>query len=70
MSQIIAPVIGFIAKINVNVGDQIKKDQIVAMVQCMKTEIPVLADVDGVVSEITIPEGDEVNLGDVILVVS
>ncbi len=70
MSQISAPIAGFIAKINVKEGDQIQQGEVVAIVQCMKTEISVVADTGGVVSEIKAQEGDEINLGDAILVVS
>ena len=70
MSEIISSVLGFIAKINVNVGDQINVGDVIALVQCMKTEISVLADKSGVVSEIKMQEGDEIDVDDVILVLS
>lgn len=70
MSQIISPVDGLIAKIYVNVGEQFEEGQELVILHSMKMEIPIYAEGDGVVSEITIPEGDNVSLGDVILVIS
>jgi biotin carboxyl carrier protein len=70
MSEIISSVLGFIAKINVKVGDQINSGDVIALVQCMKTEISVLADKSGVVSEIKMQEGDEIDVDDVILVLA
>ncbi|KUO78773.1 MAG: acetyl-CoA carboxylase biotin carboxyl carrier protein subunit [Desulfosporosinus sp. BRH_c37] len=70
MAQVISTVDGLIAKINVNVGEQIEEGQELVILHSMKMEIPIFSEVDGVVSEITIPEGDKVSLGDVILVVS
>lgn len=70
MAQISSPIAGFIAKINVQAGDQINKGDIVAILQCMKTEISVVADTDGIVSEIKGQEGDEINLGDAIVVLT
>lgn len=70
MFQVTAPIAGIIAKINVKEGDQIREGDVVALVQCMKTEIPVAAETGGVVSAIKVQEGDEIDLGDVILEVS
>ncbi|MCR4420674.1 MAG: acetyl-CoA carboxylase biotin carboxyl carrier protein subunit [Clostridia bacterium] len=67
MWQAMAPVAGLIAKISVKEGQVVERGQIVAFVQCMKTEIPVVAEDGGVVRSIRVEEGDEVELGDVIL---
>ncbi|MGB9885995.1 MAG: acetyl-CoA carboxylase biotin carboxyl carrier protein subunit [Moorellales bacterium] len=67
MWQATAPVAGLIAKISVREGQPVEPGQIVALVQCMKTEIPVVAENGGVVRSIRVEEGDEVELGDVIM---
>jgi biotin carboxyl carrier protein len=67
LSQVIAPVTGIIVKTNIKEGDEVSEGQIVVMLQCMKTEIPVTASESGIVSTIRVQEGDEIEEGEVIL---
>ena len=48
-------------KINVEIGQKIDIDDIVVILESMKMEIPVESKYKGVVKEILIKEGDDVN---------
>lgn len=64
-----APLQGTILKVNVKVGDQVKKGQPVIILEAMKLENEVVAPADGVVSSILVNPGQTVNSQDVLLVV-
>lgn len=70
MFKVVAPVAGIVAKISIKEGVHVEKGQIVALLQCMKTEIPVVAGSSGVVNKVLVEEGDEIGLGDAILELS
>ncbi|MBE7190314.1 biotin/lipoyl-binding carrier protein [Jatrophihabitans endophyticus] len=53
----------------VAVGDTVTPDTEVVLLESMKMEIPVLAEVDGVVREIAVAPGDSIQEGDVIAVI-
>nr|WP_106779676.1 biotin/lipoyl-containing protein [Lysinibacillus timonensis] len=59
---------GLIWKIVVKVGDEVKKDQELLIIESMKMEIPIVAPVDGVVKEILVKEEEFVSEGDVLIV--
>jgi acetyl-CoA carboxylase biotin carboxyl carrier protein len=54
---------GLTARVVVNEGDRITKGQEVAVINCMKTEIRVLSEDDGVVKKILVKEWDELQVG-------
>jgi acetyl-CoA carboxylase biotin carboxyl carrier protein len=56
-------------KVEVEVGQKVAADDAVVILESMKMEIPVLADVAGSVSEIVVSEGDVVNDGDPLVVI-
>jgi acetyl-CoA carboxylase biotin carboxyl carrier protein len=56
-------------KVEVEVGQKVAADDAVVILESMKMEIPVLADVSGSVSEIVVSEGDVVNDGDPLVVI-
>lgn len=58
---------GNIWKILINVGDEIEAEQEVVILESMKMEIPIEAEISGKVVEIKKNEGEFVNEGDVIL---
>ena len=64
-----APLQGTILKVNVKVGDQVKKGQPVIILEAMKLENEVVAPADGVVTSILVNPGQSVNSQDVLLVV-
>jgi acetyl-CoA carboxylase biotin carboxyl carrier protein len=57
-------------KVLVTEGTAVKADQELAVLESMKMEIPVLSETDGVVTRLAVAEGDAVNEGDLIAVIS
>ena len=55
-------------KINVEIGQKVDIDDIVVILESMKMEIPVESKYKGVVREILIKEGDNVNEGQEIII--
>ena len=53
----------------VNVGDKIKKDQVVLEIETDKATVEVPSEVNGTVKEIKIKEGDKVKIGSTILLI-
>ncbi|NOZ58583.1 MAG: sodium-extruding oxaloacetate decarboxylase subunit alpha [Euryarchaeota archaeon] len=64
-----APMQGMIVKINVKKGDEVKKGDVVAVLEAMKMQNDVVASHDGRVEEIFVEEGANVSAGDVIMAV-
>ena len=58
MSQnVTAPMVGKIVEIKVKVGDQIKEDDEIAILEAMKMEMPIVSPISGVVKEIRVSVG-------------
>ncbi len=68
MSEIKAPMAGKIIDIKVNVGDEVSEGDEVVILEAMKMELPVVAEVSGTVKDIICKNGDAVE-GDAVLVV-
>lgn len=64
-----APMSGRIAKILVQVGDTVRADDLVVILEAMKLENEIYADYDGVVREIRVKQNQVVNTEDVIAVI-
>ena len=58
------------AEIVVTEGDQIGKGDVVVVLESMKMEIPVLAETEGTVTEVSVAVGDVIQAGDLIAVIS
>lgn len=67
MKEITASMAGSVWKVLVQEGDQVESDQDVVILESMKMEIPIEAEISGKVVEIKKNEGEFVNEGDVIL---
>jgi acetyl-CoA carboxylase biotin carboxyl carrier protein len=67
MSKIIASMAGSVWKVLVQVGDQVEVGQDVVILESMKMEIPIEAELGGTVKEVKVAEGDFVNEGDIII---
>jgi glutaconyl-CoA/methylmalonyl-CoA decarboxylase subunit gamma len=65
--QITAPLPGNILQIFVKVGEEVKKDQKLIVMEAMKMENNVLAEKEGIISSIKVNVGDAVLQGDLIL---
>jgi biotin carboxyl carrier protein len=66
---IAAQIPGRILAVNIGVGDEVKKDQTLAIMEAMKMENNILATRDGIVREVNIQKGSEVSTGDVMIVI-
>lgn len=62
-----APMPGTILKMNVKVGDAVKKDDLVCILEAMKMENEIFAAEDGTVTAVNAPQGSSVNTGDAIV---
>ncbi|MDS9470485.1 acetyl-CoA carboxylase biotin carboxyl carrier protein subunit [Sporosarcina pasteurii] len=67
MTQLKSTMAGSVFTVNVNVGDDVEVGQVVMVLESMKMEIPVEAEVAGKVAEINANAGDFVNEGDVLV---
>ncbi|KQL54732.1 biotin/lipoyl attachment protein [Heyndrickxia shackletonii] len=67
MKEVYASMAGTVLNIFVNNGDDVTEGQTVIMLESMKMEIPMDAEVAGKVSEVKVSIGDFVNEGDVLL---
>ncbi|MEA3447457.1 MAG: biotin/lipoyl-containing protein [Bacteroidota bacterium] len=59
-SQIKAPLPGNILSVKIKEGDEVKKGDVLLVMEAMKMENNVLADVDGTVKSVKVNEGDAV----------
>lgn len=69
MQEVRASMAGSVWKIIVKPGDSVESGQDIVILESMKMEIPIGAEISGTVSEIKVNEGDFVNEGDVIAVI-
>ncbi len=67
MTTVKATMAGTVWKIIVLEGEEVKAGQDVAILESMKMEIPIPAEVDGKVKKILVQEGDFINVDDDIL---
>jgi biotin carboxyl carrier protein len=61
--------VGKIVSVSVKVGDKIKEDDQVAVLEAMKMEMPIVAPASGTVKEILVAPGQEVEAEAVIAVI-
>ncbi|GAA0704293.1 biotin/lipoyl-binding protein [Paraclostridium ghonii] len=59
-----APMPGTIVNVMVKNGEQVKKGQVVAILEAMKMENEIVSPVDGRVVSVDVEKGQNVNLGD------
>ena len=67
---VVAELVAAVLTVEVVVGDQVAADDPVVILESMKMEIPVLAEVQGRVSEVIVSDGDVVNDGDPLVVIA
>lgn len=68
-TPVTVPMVGKIISVSVKVGDRIKEDDQVAVLEAMKMEMPIVAPVTGTVKEIRVAPGQEVEAEAVIAVI-
>ena len=61
---------GLCARVVVTEGESVKTGQEVAVINCMKTEISVTADFEGVVKQVVSKEWDELQVGDPMVILT
>lgn len=67
MASILANMAGTVLQVLVKQGDSVEVGQDVVILESMKMEIPVQADVQGIVKEIKVESGSFVGDGEVLL---
>jgi acetyl-CoA carboxylase biotin carboxyl carrier protein len=67
MADILAHITGTVWKIEVAVGDTVAEDDVVAILESMKMEMPVETNRAGRVTDIVVVEGQAVAEGDVLV---
>jgi len=65
--EVVAPMVGKVIKVLVEVGQSVEEDEPVLMMEAMKVEMPVVAPEDGAVTKINVKVGDTVE-SDMVLV--
>jgi len=68
-TPVTVPMVGKIISVSVKVGDRIKEDDQVAVLEAMKMEMPIVAPVSGTVKEIRVAPGQEVEAEAVIAMI-
>jgi len=66
--NVIAPMPGTVTKIVVKVGDVVKEDDELIILEAMKMENPIVADAGGTVKEILVKENDKVKANQTLVV--
>lgn len=67
MTDIISDATAVVWKVLVNVGDAVAVGDTVVILESMKMEIPLEAEVAGIVSIVHVGEGDSIDDGDVVV---
>ncbi len=68
--SLLAPLPGAVTRLHVAVGQRVAAGDLLLTLEAMKLEHPVLAPTDGVVAELPVPEGGQVDTGAVLAVVN
>ncbi len=68
--SLIAPMPGSVTKVAASAGDRVVAGQVVLVLEAMKMEHEVLAPAGGVLAEVRVGQGAQVNAGDVLAIVS
>ncbi|MDG5786372.1 acetyl-CoA carboxylase biotin carboxyl carrier protein subunit [Evansella sp. AB-P1] len=69
MKNIRTSMAGNVWKVQVKVGDNVRIGDEVVILESMKMEIPIEAEVEGIVEEVKVEEGTFVNEEDVLLLI-
>ncbi len=68
-TNVTVPMVGKIVAVTVKVGDKVEENDQIATLEAMKMEMPVVAPVGGVIKEIRVSPGQEVEADGVIAVI-
>ena len=62
-----APMPGTVLKVNVAVGDSVKKGDVLMILEAMKMENDIVSPIDGTIASINAAKGSSVNAGDLLV---
>lgn len=65
----LAPMPGTILDIKVKVGDKVKKNDVLLILEAMKMENEIVAETDGTITSVLVSKGDMVSSGDTLLTI-
>ena len=68
-TDINAPMPGLVLRFNVKVGDTVKKDQVLMVMEAMKMENEIFSPCDGTVQQILVNQGDQLQSGTKLMVI-
>ena len=68
-TQVLAPMQGKITSLNIEVGSNVKKGDVLMILEAMKLENDILCPVDGYVRQLLIKENDQVEINQLMLVI-
>ncbi|MDF9408788.1 MAG: Glutaconyl-CoA decarboxylase subunit gamma [Pelotomaculum sp. PtaB.Bin013] len=68
--SVVTPIPGRVGEVKVKPGDQVKKGDILLIVEAMKMQNQILSQYDGVVKDITVTTGQTVNSNETLVVIS
>ncbi len=68
-TEVTVPMVGKIISVQVKVGDQVNENDQIATLEAMKMEMPVVTPVSGVVKEIKVEAGQEIDADTVIAII-
>ena len=67
--EVLAPLPGTVISVNVKEGEQVKKNQVLMVLEAMKMENEIVAENDGTVTAIHIAKGDSLESGQKIMTI-
>jgi biotin carboxyl carrier protein len=68
-TNVTVPMVGKIVGVSVEVGDKVEENDQIATLEAMKMEMPVVAPIGGVIKEILVSPGQEVEAEGIIAVI-
>ncbi|MFA6755665.1 MAG: biotin/lipoyl-containing protein [Bacilli bacterium] len=67
--QVLAPIGGAVLKVNVKVGDSVKKGDVLLVIEAMKLENEVVAPCEGTIKDVKVSKGANVQTKDLLVVI-
>lgn len=67
--QVTAPMVGKVLQLQCKVGDKVKEDDVILLLEAMKMEIPVVAPISGTIKELKVAPGDAVESDTVLAII-
>ena len=68
-TEVTVPMVGKIINVTVKVGDKVEEDDQIATLEAMKMEMPIVAPTAGIVKEIKVSAGQEVEADTVLAII-